>query len=138
VIIADRLLGRRNRWASTFDSNRVKPLAGRPVHPRPPGHKGSLFPELPRGEGRVLELGAEKTAAYKDGQGEVHAVSAFCTHLGCIVEWNGAEKTWDCPCHGSRFATEGHVLQGPVKKALPEVEVRRAGTPPPAVRADRP
>ena len=48
----------------------------------------------------------------------MHAVSAVCTHLGCIVTWNGAEKSWDCPCHGSRFDTEGRVLHGPALKDL--------------------
>jgi glycine/D-amino acid oxidase-like deaminating enzyme/nitrite reductase/ring-hydroxylating ferredoxin subunit len=134
-ILADRLLGRPNGWASVFDSNRVKPLAGarrfvtenarvgaRYLRGRLAARRSAL-PELTRGEGRILELAGEKTAAYKDERGEVHAVSAVCTHLGCIVEWNGGERTWDCPCHGSRFDPEGKVLQGPAKQALPDIRV---------------
>jgi Rieske Fe-S protein len=74
--------------------------------------------ELPAGEGGVLKLNGEKTAAWRDEQGELHALSPICTHLGCEVEWNGGERTWDCPCHGSRFDVEGQVLRGPAKREL--------------------
>jgi len=133
MILADRILGKPNPWASVFDSNRVKPLAGgrrfltenlrtgvRLVHDRLASRKSTL-PELDPGEGRVLELDGEKVAAHRDEKGEVHAVSAVCTHLGCLVEWNGAEETWDCPCHGSRFDHAGTVIQGPATKDLPAV-----------------
>jgi Rieske Fe-S protein len=55
---------------------------------------------------------------YRDDSGALHERSAFCTHLGCIVRWNSMEKTWDCPCHGSRFQTDGHVVNGPAIRAL--------------------
>ena len=75
--------------------------------------------ELPGpGEGRVVEVDGDKVAAYRDEDGELHAVSAVCPHLRCIVEWNGPEKTWDCPCHGSRFEYEGRVIKGPAKTDL--------------------
>ena len=57
---------------------------------------------------------------YKDAAGKVTAVSAVCTHMGCIVGWNGKDKTWDCPCHGSRFEKEGKVINGPAVKDLPK------------------
>jgi Rieske Fe-S protein len=63
--------------------------------------------------------GLHKIAAYRDDEGALHRHSAICPHLGCVVEWNSAEKTWDCPCHGSRFdKLDGHVLNGPAIGAL--------------------
>jgi Rieske Fe-S protein len=87
------------------------------VRNRLASHESGL-PELEPGEGAVVELDGEKVAASKDEHGQVHAVSAVCTHLGCTVDWNGAEQTWDCPCHGSRFDSAGHVIQGPATKDL--------------------
>ena len=69
--------------------------------------------ELAPGEGVVLERGEDSIAVAKDAAGAVHAVSAVCTHLGCIVHWNADETTWDCHCHGSRFTIEGEVVEGP-------------------------
>jgi Rieske Fe-S protein len=66
----------------------------------------------------VLTIGTERVAAYRDDAGTVHAVSPVCTHLGCTVTWNTAELTWDCPCHGSRFDCDGHVVQGPAVRDL--------------------
>lgn len=63
-------------------------------------------------------MGHRKLAISRDAHGEVHVLSARCTHLGCIVSWNSAEVTWDCPCHGSRFAQDGSVLEGPAVKPL--------------------
>ena len=73
---------------------------------------------LARAEGRVLDAEGEKTAVFRDDAGELHAVSAVCTHMGCLVRFNGAERTWDCPCHGSRFDVDGTVLHGPAKRNL--------------------
>jgi 3-phenylpropionate/trans-cinnamate dioxygenase ferredoxin reductase component len=79
--------------------------------------------EMAPGEARVLQIDGDKAACYRDEQGELHAVSAVCTHLGCLIEWNASEETWDCPCHGSRFDVAGRVLRGPAKKDLAEIEV---------------
>jgi Rieske Fe-S protein len=62
----------------------------------------------------------QKVAAYRDEEGIVHTVSAVCTHLGCLVNWNNAEKSWDCPCHGARFDCRGKILQGP---AVTDLEI---------------
>lgn len=74
--------------------------------------------ELSNGEGRVLTVEGQRLAVYKNEHGELQTVSAVCTHLGCIIDWNSAERTWDCACHGSRFHTDGTVIQGPAKKPL--------------------
>ena len=74
--------------------------------------------QLAPGEGRVLQADGEKTAVYRDDAGELHGVSPVCTHMGCLVEFNRGERTWDCPCHGSRFDAGGHVLHGPAKRNL--------------------
>ena len=68
---------------------------------------------FPPGDGAVIRHGLKHVAAYRDEQGDLHRMSAVCPHLKCIVTWNGSEKTFDCPCHGSRFNCRGHVLNGP-------------------------
>jgi Rieske Fe-S protein len=70
----------------------------------------------------VLERNGSKVAAYRDRAGAVTLRSATCTHMGCIVAWNPAEKTWDCPCHGSRFTPDGKVISGPAESPLAEVD----------------
>lgn len=76
---------------------------------------------LSKNQGMVLtEL---HVALYRDGEGELHAVSSVCTHKGCDVEWNERDKVWDCPCHGSRFALAGEVINGPAVKPLPPVDI---------------
>jgi 3-phenylpropionate/trans-cinnamate dioxygenase ferredoxin reductase subunit len=83
--------------------------------------------ELASGEARVLQVDGDKLAVYRDEQGSLHAVSAVCTHLGCLVEWNGAEQSWDCPCHGSRFRIDGSIIQGPAKRDLERRELPAEG-----------
>jgi Rieske Fe-S protein len=78
--------------------------------------------ELKPGDGAVMREGLSKVAVYKDDAGKVHKVSAVCTHLQCIVRWNGIEKSWDCPCHGSRFDPLGKVVMGPAIDDLKPVE----------------
>lgn len=70
------------------------------------------------GEGRVVGAGLGQRAVYRDEEGALHALSARCTHLGCIVNWSSGEGTWDCPCHGSRFSREGEVIMGPAVHPL--------------------
>jgi Rieske Fe-S protein len=64
-------------------------------------------------ESRIVEYNKEKAAAYRDNDGKLHVVSAACPHLGCLVHWNNAEHSWDCPCHGSRFDIDGKFIEGP-------------------------
>jgi Rieske Fe-S protein len=70
------------------------------------------------GEGKVLMIGGQRVACHRTNDGALIKVSAVCTHMGCLVRWNGAESTWDCPCHGSRFTPDGLVLGGPAETAL--------------------
>jgi Rieske Fe-S protein len=131
MILADRIAGRDNLWARTFDAQRVNARASAPALVKENAEVGARFladrlkrrsaARLDRGEGGVVRAGARQVAVYKDGRGRLQAVSARCTHLGCIVDWNGADKTWDCPCHGSRFALDGTVIQGPAVARLDPV-----------------
>jgi Rieske Fe-S protein len=141
MILSDLIAGRKNEWAKLFDSTRVKPLAsaaelvkenlnvGRRFlgdHLARPDARS--FDALAPGEGAIVRDGTRKVAAYRDEEGELHAVSAVCTHLGCQVKWNRAERSWDCPCHGSRFDVDGEVIQGPAVKGLePRLPARRGG-----------
>ena len=76
---------------------------------------------LKKDEAQVMEHDGERIAAYRDPEGELHVCSAVCPHLGCIVAWNPAEKTWDCPCHGSRFEATGEVIAGPAESDLKQI-----------------
>ena len=76
--------------------------------------------DIPAGEGCIVRQGMHKLAVFRPERGALIVRSAVCPHLGCIVNWNTAEKTWDCPCHGSRFATDGAVINGPSPMPLSE------------------
>ena len=85
------------------------------------GGKLSIAPakvDIKPGEGKVFEINGQKTGAYRDEQGTLHIVDTTCTHMGCELSWNSAEKTWDCPCHGSRFTYEGDIVEGPTVTPL--------------------
>ena len=74
--------------------------------------------ELKPGEGMIIGSRGKKVAAFRDAKGNIHRLSPVCTHLGCLVRWNSAESTWDCPCHGSRFKATGEVIAGPAEEPL--------------------
>jgi Rieske Fe-S protein len=76
--------------------------------------------QVKRGRGMVVEHNGAKVAAFRDSDGTLTVRSAVCTHMGCIVTWNEAERTWDCPCHGSRFTSKGDVIAGPAESPLPQ------------------
>lgn len=130
MILTDLIQGRENPHAHVFDSQRQSVLfekglykEGLDVSKRLVGDwvsapEAADASETGAGEGKILRQGLEKVAAYRDEDGALHAVSAVCTHLGCVVQWNAAEKSWDCPCHASRFDVDGAVLQGPAVKDL--------------------
>ena len=79
--------------------------------------------DLKEGEGGIMAIGLRKVAIYKDQTGDLHAYSAICPHLGCVLQWNGEEKSFDCPCHGSRFTCEGNVINGPALTNLKKVQI---------------
>jgi Rieske Fe-S protein len=76
------------------------------------------YADIPRGSGAVMREGLTKVAIYRDTKGDYHRYTAACPHMGCIVHWNGAENTWDCPCHGSRFDRFGKLINGPANVPL--------------------
>jgi glycine/D-amino acid oxidase-like deaminating enzyme/nitrite reductase/ring-hydroxylating ferredoxin subunit len=128
-ILADAIGGRENPWAATFSPLRLHPLAGGPEFLKENADAGLRFlrdrlterldaDRLAPGQGGVVGSGLSQRAVYRDDEGELHSLSARCTHLGCIVAFNRAERTWDCPCHGSRFTLEGEVIEGPAVKPL--------------------
>src|SRR6185436_800906 len=85
----------------------------------PDGSDHAELSSVKKGEGKIIELHDEKCGVYRDDSGRVHIVSAACTHLKCTVKWNPDEKSWDCPCHGSRFTYKGTVINGPANTDLP-------------------
>ncbi len=101
-----------------------------------PSRKSSLAP-LKRGAGQIIDIEGEKVACACDQNGTIHAVSAYCTHLGCLVRWNQAEQTWDCPCHGSRFKADGKVLAGPAEEPLEPATVPAKKLPASAAKRQR-
>ena len=131
VLVTDLITGRKNAWEALYDPHRkvkhgisefVKEQANTLAQYRDwmTGGVGSVQ-EIAPGTGAIVRDGIHKLAVYRDEQGSVHALSAKCTHLGCVVHWNASERSWDCPCHASRFATDGTVLHGPAATPLPEV-----------------
>ncbi|HEY8148304.1 MAG TPA: FAD-dependent oxidoreductase, partial [Vicinamibacteria bacterium] len=133
MLLTDLIQGRPNAWADLYDPARRNLRAAKEYASElaksqkgyapwvTPGEVSSVD-EIPPGEGGILRQGIHKIAAYRDPMAGVIQLSATCTHLGCIVEWNTGEKTWDCPCHGSRFAPNGRVLNGPAKTDLARAE----------------
>jgi Rieske Fe-S protein len=83
---------------------------------------GRRFFDLRPGEGAVVDVEGEKVAAYLDDDGTTYMLSARCTHMGCVVGWNSRARTWDCPCHGSRYEVSGAVINGPAARPLPSMD----------------
>ena len=134
-IISDEILKRENPCADLFEAARIKPLAGGTEflkenlmtakqfvvdHLKPSTDDANEH--LGLGRARVIRNDGESIAQYRDMDGRLHQVSAICTHMGCAVDWNEVDLTWDCPCHGSRFRPDGQVLHGPATTALESVE----------------
>lgn len=134
TVLADEICGVANPFGELLDATRIKPLASASAvlsenldYPKHlladrlgAGADGgaAALAAIPRGEGRVLTLDGERLAVYRNANGQLGALSPVCTHLGCNVHWNTTEKSWDCPCHGSRFDPHGRVLNGPAVAAL--------------------
>lgn len=131
MLITDLISGKENKWEKLYNPGRVKFLKASSTFFKEfmggllgylktsPGDADSVkLSSIPKGEGRIIELRKEKYGAYRDENDQLHLVTAECTHLKCIVKWNNDEKSWDCPCHGSRFSYEGKTLNGPANKDL--------------------
>lgn len=87
------------------------------------GMKSKSTEDLENGEGAVVKIDGERAGAYKDENGKLYVVNTTCTHMGCELEWNSGEHTWDCPCHGSRFSIEGDIIEGPAERPLSQIDV---------------
>jgi glycine/D-amino acid oxidase-like deaminating enzyme/nitrite reductase/ring-hydroxylating ferredoxin subunit len=124
LLLTDLILGRNNPWTTLYDPAR-KPLSGAWTFAKENLNVALQYfdwlsagdvettADIRPGEGAVMRRGLSKVAAFRDANGLLHEMSATCPHLGCVVAWNSAEKSWDCPCHGSRFDCQGKLLHGP-------------------------
>jgi len=131
MMAADAFAGRRNPWSGLFDVHRKKVLGGTWNYLKEnkdyPYYMAKQWLTKPganslrgitRGEGKIVLVDGQRLAAYRDDKGKLTTRSAVCPHMGCVVRWNGVEKTWDCPCHGSRFQATGEVMAGPAEGPL--------------------
>lgn len=133
-MITDTILGHENKFADIFDATRMHPIENKE-------EMGNMLKEsvssivlkkftipndtiqsLANDEGKIVEFEGNKVGIYKDTEGEIYKIKPVCTHLGCEISWNQADRTWDCPCHGSRFNYDGKLLYGPALKDLEIIE----------------
>lgn len=133
MLVSDLILGKENPYREVFEPSR---LATQSITEAVPEIISSTVPyvdwitggdvssadEIKNGKGAIISHGTTKIAAYRDETGKLFQRSAVCPHLGCIVRFNSLEKTWDCPCHGSRFGTDGHAINTPAFTGLKELE----------------
>jgi glycine/D-amino acid oxidase-like deaminating enzyme/nitrite reductase/ring-hydroxylating ferredoxin subunit len=135
-LLTDLILKKENAYAALFNPNRVKPMAGLAsfvkenadvvaqfIGKRISAGKIHELSDLAHGEARLVKYEGDTLAIYKDEGGQLHALNPVCTHAKCVVDWNSAEKTWDCPCHGARYSIHGEVLTGPARKGLEVVQL---------------
>jgi glycine/D-amino acid oxidase-like deaminating enzyme/nitrite reductase/ring-hydroxylating ferredoxin subunit len=141
MLLSDLIQGRDNPWTAVYDATRIGDIGtkaklvkenvgvakrfvqDRITRRRAPSLQDLGVGDLGVGQGRVVDLEGDKVGVYRDRDGAVHAVSVTCTHMGCALNWNNAETTWDCPCHGSRFNYKGRVINGPAVEDLTQVTV---------------
>ncbi|AOY75243.1 FAD-dependent oxidoreductase [Clostridium formicaceticum] len=129
MLLRDLIVKGDSPWASVYDPSRFTPAASASnfivenVDVAVNFVSGKILPaatnqDLQPNEGKVLQVEGKKVGAYRDEKGELHLVDTTCTHMYCETKWNDAEKTWDCPCHGSRFSCDGDIVEGPALKPL--------------------
>jgi len=134
MLITDLINGKQNKWEKIYDPARFTLKASKPFFKMLKDDfiailekwfkkESSDINTVQKGEGKVIVQKGKKCGAYRDETGKLFLVSAECTHLKCIVNWNNDEKSWDCPCHGSRFTYAGKVINGPANKDLERVRV---------------
>ena len=129
-IVSDKIMGKENKYETIFNSTRIKPIKNRwevknMVEETVKSivlNKFKIEPEdlkqIENDNGAIIEINGENIGIYKDPQGKIYAVKPNCTHLGCLLTWNNLDKTWDCPCHGSRFDYMGRNIYEPAIKDL--------------------
>jgi glycine/D-amino acid oxidase-like deaminating enzyme/nitrite reductase/ring-hydroxylating ferredoxin subunit len=136
LLLTDLITSGKSEYEHLFNPNRIKPVAGfnnfvkeaadvvsHFIGDRLSKEKIGDLIEIAPGEGKVVKYEGHTLALYKDEEGKLHALNSACTHIKCIVNWNTAEKSWDCPCHGSRFSFDGEMLTGPARKDLEVIEL---------------
>jgi glycine/D-amino acid oxidase-like deaminating enzyme/nitrite reductase/ring-hydroxylating ferredoxin subunit len=136
LLLTDLVMKKENAYAALFSPGRIKPMAGftnfikenadvvaQFISKRISAEKIKELAELAPGEAKLVKYEGEKLAIYKSEEGKVHALNPVCTHAKCVVGWNSAEKSWDCPCHGARYSVDGKVLTGPASKDLEAVQL---------------
>lgn len=135
-IVSDEILEKKNRHQHLFPATRMQPIENREevknilaqsvkslvVQRVKPSQL--RVEDLANGEGGIVQLQGKKVGVYRDENGKIYAVKPVCTHLGCLLNWNGADKTWDCPCHGSRYRFDGKNLYDPAMKDLETISVK--------------
>lgn len=135
-ILADLIQGKESKYEHIFSPSRLKPVAGFTafvqenadvayhfVADRFNIHETDSLKRIQPGSGKLVEVDGNKIAAYRDDNGKIFALNPVCTHAGCIVNWNGEEKSWDCPCHGARYDINGQVLTGPATLSLSRIDL---------------
>ena len=134
MLLCDLIVGKENRWSELYDPKRITVksagefikeganVLSQYVDFVTPGNVENAE-DVKSEEGAVLRDGFEKFAVYKDSEGNVHKFSALCPHLKCVLHWNNVEKSWDCPCHGSRFDCIGKVLNGPAISDMKKISI---------------
>jgi glycine/D-amino acid oxidase-like deaminating enzyme/nitrite reductase/ring-hydroxylating ferredoxin subunit len=136
MVLSDLIVNGESEYADLFNPARIKPIAGftevvkenadvvaKFIGDRFGLEKLDSVSQLDADSGKVIEHEGDKVAVYKDTSGIIHALNPVCTHAQCIVQWNNSEKSWDCPCHGARFATDGTVLTGPARRNLQQIDI---------------
>lgn len=137
MVLTDLVVKGESKYEKLFNPNRIKPVAGFTNFVKEAADVAGEFfgkrfssskikelSEVAHGEARVVKYEGHSIALYKDEAGKLHAVNPACTHINCVVGWNTAEKTWDCPCHGSRFSMDGKMLTAPARKDLEKIELK--------------
>ena len=129
-IIKDMILKKENKYAYVFDSTRIKPIKNRKelkniivqsvdsLFIDKIKNSTINFENINNNSGGIVNVNGQKVGIYKDSTGNIFAVNPICTHLGCLLSWNDIDKTWDCPCHGSRFDFMGKNIYDPAFKNL--------------------
>jgi nitrite reductase/ring-hydroxylating ferredoxin subunit/flavin-dependent dehydrogenase len=140
MMACDAVEGRQNPWKELFAMERKTLSSGWNylrenfdypyylLRDRLAGSESGQPEDLDRGCGKVLSINGQRVACSRDRSGRLNYVSAICSHMGCVVHWNNAAETWDCPCHGSRFEPTGKVIAGPAEQGLEKVTVDNAAS----------